>query len=175
MARDDCDDCQFAFWAIVIGIGSVVMLIIGFVVMTDFWATQKYESQVCSGATQHLDVDSGGVCAHGTVTTNYGPSTSANWTGVVKLYFPPIEHWLLICKDTEDVKTWAAGLGSAATFECLVENPGDNPAKGISTLFDSIAGWYALWIIALIIVIIYIVGIMFACCEDTMKKICCCC
>lgn len=120
-------------------------LIIMSVVVADWAETRDYKTRTCSGNIIHFDPESGGLCAHGTATTWIVENNGTNITNIkeVELFYPPIKHWLLVCKKTGDVKQWAAGLSSAQTIECLIDDPDSANPIGITVVFDEIGGYIA--------------------------------
>jgi len=136
-------------------------LVMGSLVIADYNETKEYDKHECSGATK-LDVQSGGMYSHGTLITNVLAPDGNGTIGTAELFYPPIRHWLLIKKSQEDVKSWAAGLGSVGTFVCRLNS---QQTEGVSALYDEIVGWYFFLIFAVLAAAALICAAVWMCCN----------
>lgn len=139
----------------------LIMLPISSCVISSYIETTGFDKTMCSGLNlSRLDIDSGGICSTATVHTCVS-DTDGNCTTplkAVELYYPPTDFPLLVCKKTEDTKTWAAGLSAAKSFNCRIDDIyADGVSKGITSLLDDAVGWFILFVLSIIVWIVFIV------------------
>jgi hypothetical protein len=146
------NNCTIVSMILAMFIVAGIFLPLSGIVINDWAKSRKFTEHHCSGEELHdLDISSGGLYARGTVQTcTTISSTNKTCVTPVELYYPPV-NWLLAGRKTEDVKSWAAGLGSAQTFTCLLDG---ESRKGISSVYDKIAGWFVMLIIGALCAII---------------------
>lgn len=174
--RNSCEDVDpgDAIVLITCFLLGIILLPMSALVVNDFCITLGYSITTCSGIElTRLATKSSGQYAHGTINTCV---SNDNGTCVsprinVQLYYPPIKHWLLIGENTQAVKSWAAGLAAANSFECRVDDLVSNgeTRDGISTLFDRFAEWCVSLIIA---VLVWIAFILYGCHVFCEKQRC---
>jgi len=108
--------CGWTLWVIV-SIGFFLMLVFGSIIVYDVNQVDEYDKAQCSafGKTPHIDGQP--TCAQGTVT---GCILDSNSTCIqdVELFYPPVQHWRVICYDKMDVRAWAIATTSKTTVPC---------------------------------------------------------
>jgi hypothetical protein len=126
----------------VVVFGSWVMLgmIMPPIVIHDYLATADYTSATCSGTLREFRMETNGYATHGWVDTCLAGPDGGCIGRNVTLHYPPIARWMILCESQVAVESWAAGLGSATTFGCLVD--GD---EGIVVHYGGLWIW-TLWL-----------------------------
>lgn len=129
---------------------SIIFLCMSGIVINDFIATQSFSNTLCSGNHIVQHVESGGVCSWGTVescVSRLNGTCIDNTT--VTLFYPPLENSkYLICKTTESVHSWVAGIAGAESLSCYLNSDG---TYGITTHSDAIAGWSFMMMIGILL------------------------
>jgi hypothetical protein len=147
-----------------------IMMPMSAVVLHDFHQTTQFTKSICSGTElREQNTHSNGICTSGTVLTclSFVNGTCIPPIKMVQLYFPSVNK-LLACESNSKVKSWQAGLGATASFTCLIDGPNkhDQP-KGISELYDKVAGWAIMMVAGILILLCTAcVGIYIACCSS---------
>lgn len=125
-------------------IASVVTIVIGSIVVSDYHETTEYTEQLCSGKDlTDLKIMSGPTCSHGTIESCVVSITDKNYSCLynVTLFYPPIKHWFLGAKTRHTVKKWADDLFSKETFTCYIKHPDKNGSIGISDYYNKILAY----------------------------------
>lgn len=169
----DSETCQIVSIIILTFFGGIVMTTIGGVVVSDYVETKHYSPYVCDGNVDHLHTDTNGIAYYGTLST-WILDQNNNRTSPVVLYFPPINHWELLLTKHGEVQTWASGLVGVQSFTCWVDESMKSTSevlRGITGLFDGIAGYGSLLAIGCLILLIYVLAIMYVCWTECKRLI----
>jgi hypothetical protein len=159
------DDLPLPIAILFLTVLAVIGLVMCPLVISDFNETKSYDKHTCSGVTD-LDVQAGGIYAHGTLITNVLGS-DGNVTGTAELFDPPIKHWLLIGDDSDEIEKWGAALGAADTFTCRLNA---HKTEGVSALYDKMPGWYVFLVFSVLAAVVEI-GLLLYVCFDTCSTV----
>eukprot|EP00035_Acanthoeca_spectabilis_P028179 m.469511 g.469511 ORF g.469511 m.469511 type:complete len:203 (-) comp28637_c0_seq1:43-651(-) len=141
VGQGDALSFGIAFNALIIW--SLINFPLSVVVVNDHRATERFAEAACSvGQLSNLSTYRlTPTCTQGTLVTCVSdvtgqclPSTATAATDV-RLHYPPISSWVLVCKTPAEVRKWAERIKSAAataTFECFVSTAGDGSVSGMS-------------------------------------------
>jgi hypothetical protein len=149
--------------------GFFAMAIIGPIVIYDYAMTQEYTRVDCSGRDLGpLVITSRLLSSQGTLETCV-VSEESSCLYTVQLFYPPINHWLLIDTSQSRIHEWSRSLRVNSTFPCLVESPGHDNTPGITSTFDDIWGYAVMTALAGAFLSLSCLGVAICC-----QRHCCC-
>ena len=67
---------------------------------------------------------------------------------MIRLHYPPIEHYLIPCMGNSQCENWISGLSGTGKFVCYAKNNTSLYTDGISAYFDDIGRFVAMMIIS---------------------------
>ena len=164
------EKCCSIFFLILFLLGSAIMLILGLIVVLDYRQTDRnYRDAFCSGKTKNVTIETSGLCAQAEIQTHccspksfdecakfvYNPPCS------VSLYYPPIQHWLIVCKSRHEVQNWIDSINPSVPFPCRVFD-----GNGITDLLpkNEVIGWYIMMCWGATVMAILCIVCRFGCC-----------
>jgi hypothetical protein len=154
--------------------GSIISIGIGGEIVGEWLYTRQFKNAVATGKDAHFMPKTGGLCAWGTIKT-YLVDKNNTKTKQITLYYPAVNKWI-VCMDSSDVETWATGITSSSKINVLVEDNSIEKVRGITVIFENIAGYIILLIIGIIFfifIVIIIIWILWELIKNCFKNCCC--
>lgn len=155
-------DSESSFWTGVICFFFIAIFgtIMGGMVCISDVQIKKYKDADCIANGGHLDIHTGTFYAKGTLQA-YRVNEANIPVQRVELFYPPNRWWLLVGKETKDVKNWAAPLRSGTgSFSCFIQDikpdvynltyTDPQTSRGVSTHLDNIGGWWFFFVLGLL-------------------------
>lgn len=103
---------------IMIFITSFVGIIVTGIVVDDYVKTTRFHTEICQGTTANYTIKRSNECVQANIPTKI---IKDNITYDVNLYYPPIDHWLVVCQSESGLIDWMNDIRKN-TFTCFVDH-----------------------------------------------------
>jgi len=115
------------------------MIILGSIIWHDYDVTDTYHKTKCTIKGEPTITMSAIGCSTATMPSCVATGVNNTCTANINLFFPPIKHWQIICKNKDDVKAWIEWMTitkNLTPFDCRIKG-----SQGVQALFDEIGNW----------------------------------
>ena len=103
---------------VIIFLTSFVGIIVTGIVVDDYVKTTRYGAEICQGTTANYTLKRSNMCIQANIPTTI---IKNNITYDVNLYYPPIDHWLVVCQSSSGIIDWINAIREN-TFTCYVDH-----------------------------------------------------